>query len=424
MDVGGGPLRVRIHRGTREIGGSCVEIAAHSGERLVIDVGRPLWAAFDDHVPAPNVSGFREPDPTLLGILISHPHLDHYGLLSEVRPDVPVYIGREAASLLEAASFFSPLSDRVDAAGYLAHRDPFQLGGFYITPFLNDHSAFDAYSLLIECDGQRLFYTGDIRGHGRKAALFEELLQRPPSNVGVLLMEGTHVRSDQSHDDAEFQTEHQLEEQFLDLCMDTDGAVVVFGSAQNLDRLVTVYRAAVRSGRECVVDLYGATVAAATRSTIPQPGFDVLRVYVPNRQRVLVKRSGEFDRVQWITPDRVYLEELAAEPQKFLFHVPSSTARELIKHGVLDSRGVVVWSLWDGYLEQQSGVALKKQLEDNAIGMRHLHTSGHASIKDLRRLVSAVSPSRVVPIHSEATSRFEELFDNVEHHDDGEWWGV
>jgi ribonuclease J len=96
--------------------------------------------------------------------------------------------------LLEAAAFFSPVSDVVEAAGYLVDRTPFVLGPFTITPFLNDHSAFDAYSLLIEADEQRLFYTGDIRALGRKKSLFDKLLADPPAALDVLLMEGTHVR--------------------------------------------------------------------------------------------------------------------------------------------------------------------------------------------------------------------------------------
>src|SRR5205814_253235 len=108
-------------------------------------------------------------------------------------------------------------------------------------------------------------------------------------DVDVLLMEGTHVRADGAHDDVVFSTESDLEDRFVDLCQTTEGAVVVFGSVQNLDRVVTVYRAGRRAGRELVVDLYGATVAAATRPTIPQPGFPDLRVYVPNRQRIRVK---------------------------------------------------------------------------------------------------------------------------------------
>ena len=415
-------MQVRIHRGSHEIGGNCVEVASPTGERIVLDVGRPLSAGWDEQVPLPAVPGFAEPDPSLLAVLISHPHLDHYGLLADLPERVPVYIGREAAALLSAASFFSPVSGRIEPAGYLAHRQPVTVGPFVVTPFLNDHSAFDAYSLLVEVDGRRLFYTGDLRGHGRKARLFEELLADPPEEVDVLLMEGTHVRAGGDHDDTVFETEAQLEDRFADLCASTDGAVAVFGSAQNLDRLVTVYRAARRAGRQLVVDLYGATVAAATRATIPQAGFPDLRVYVPNRQRVKVKQSEEFWRTQDIRPIRVFPEELAEHPERFLLHVPSSTGRELITADILNRRGVVAWSLWDGYLRDRSGIALTALLEQHGINLVHVHTSGHASVPDLRRLVAAVDPKRVVPIHSGAGDRFADLFPRVEPHPDGTWW--
>lgn len=417
-------MKVRIHRGTKEIGGSCIEVAADDGRRIVLDLGRPLWAGWDDDVALPDVPGFTQPDPALLGLLISHPHLDHYGLAAQLGTAVPTYIGREAAALLDAAAFFSPISGRLEPTGFLRHNETFTLGPFSVTPGLNDHSAFDAYSLLVEADGQRLFYTGDIRGHGRKASLFEQLVADPPTDVDVLLMEGTHVRADGAHDHAVYETESQLEDRFVELNRATEGIVAALGSAQNLDRLVTVYRAARRSGRQLVVDLYGATVAAATRPTIPQVGFPDLRVYVPNRQRVLVKRSGEFARVQDIKSQRVFPEELAAHPERFMLHVPSSTARELVASTALDERGAVAWSLWSGYLQQPSGVALRAMLAEHAIPFTEVHTSGHASVTDLRRLVAAMNPTRVVPIHSEAAERFSALFPRVEHHDDGEWWAA
>ena len=364
-------------------------------------------------------------DPTLLALIISHPHLDHYGLAADLEVDVPVYIGREAAALLSAASFFSPVSGAFEPRGYLSHRAPFTVGPFTITPFLNDHSAFDAYSLLVEADGERLFYTGDIRGHGRKAALFEELLARAPGAIDVMLMEGTHVREHGAHDDSVFETERELEDRFVTLCAETAGTVAVFGSAQNLDRLVTVFRAARRSGRQLVVDLYGATVAAATRSTIPQPGFEDLRVYVPQRQRVHVKESEEFWRTAAIKPHRVFPEELAAHPERFIFHVPSSTARELINADVLDAarrRGLVDV----GRLSQdavRAGVAQVPLDEpDSSDGGAHLRARVRDGPASPRRRHSR--PKKVVPIHSEAGDRFAELFPAVERHADGDWWDV
>jgi ribonuclease J len=52
------------------------------------------------------------------------------------------------------------------------------------------------------------------------------------------------------------------------------------------------------------------------------------------------------------------------------------------------------------------------------------HTSGHASIKDLQRLASALRPGRVVPIHSFGSHRFDEFFAGVKAEPDGVWWGV
>jgi len=242
--------------------------------------------------------------------------------------------------------------------------------------------------------------------------------------VDVLLMEGTHVRADGVDDSSVFVSEPDLEDEFVDVCMETEGAVVVLGSAQNLDRLVTVFRAARRAGRELVIDLYGASVAAASRATIPQPGFDGLRVWVPQRQRVAVKKSGEFWRMDPIRSCRVFAEELAADPGRFMFHVPASTIPELLGHGVLDQRGKAVWSMWEGYMQTSSGERTLGLLADNGVELVTVRTSGHASVADLRRLADAIDPVRLVPVHSEAASRFPELFDSVEVHVDSEWWEV
>jgi len=62
------------------------------------------------------------------------------------------------------------------------------LGPFTVTPYLVDHSAFDSYAMVVEAAGRRLMYTGDLRGHGRKSRLFEEMLARPPAQIDTLLM--------------------------------------------------------------------------------------------------------------------------------------------------------------------------------------------------------------------------------------------
>ena len=80
--------------------------------------------------------------------------------------------------------------------------------------------------------------------------------------------------------------------------------------------------------------------------------------------------------------------------------------------------------MWNGYLAMASGLRLQELLRRHDIEMTMIHTSGHASVPDLRRLVSAINPGNVVPIHSEAGDRFTDLFPRVNRQADGAWWEV
>jgi ribonuclease J len=76
-------------------------------------------------------------------------------------------------------------------------------------------------------------YSGDLRAHGRKAALFERLLGEPPAAVDVLLLEGTNIR-----DNGTLPTppsERDVEERCDALFRSAPGMVLAAYSAQNID---------------------------------------------------------------------------------------------------------------------------------------------------------------------------------------------
>jgi ribonuclease J len=84
-------MRVRIHRGAHEVGGNCIEIESE-GKRIVLDIGLPLDAE-DSITHLPEVKGFREPDESLLAVVLSHPHQDHYGLSRYIQPEIQMIMG-------------------------------------------------------------------------------------------------------------------------------------------------------------------------------------------------------------------------------------------------------------------------------------------------------------------------------------------
>ena len=53
----------------------------------------------------------------------------------------------------------------------------FEVGNFKIMPYLMDHSAFDAAAFEISDGDKTVIYTGDFRGHGRKAVCLDYFLK-------------------------------------------------------------------------------------------------------------------------------------------------------------------------------------------------------------------------------------------------------
>jgi ribonuclease J len=275
--------------------------------------------------------------------------------------------------------------------------------------------------VLVEAGGRRLFYSGDLRAHGRKAGLFEELIREPPAAVDVILMEGTHIRADMNGEERGA-SESDVEDACAESFRGAPGIVLAMFSPQNIDRLVTMYRACLRSGRTLVIDLYGAAVAKATgRNTIPQAEWNRVRVYLPRSQKSKVIREQAFDRTKGVRADRIYPEELLARRKDLVMLFRASMASEL-EHCLEGAR--IVWSMWPGYLHEPSGERLRSWADRLAIPIAIHHASGHAFVSDLKRLVDAINPRRVVPIHSEAGDRFAEFFPRVELRADAEWWVI
>jgi ribonuclease J len=304
-------MRVCIHRGTKQIGGTCVEIEA-SGGRIIVDLGLPLDAVEVDPALVPQISGLREHDPSLLAIVLSHGHRDHWGLVPKVRLDIPIVMGGATERIMRAAADFVPDAFAPKAWKHLESGKRLQIGPFAITPHLVDHSGFDAYALEIEAGGRRLFYSGDLRAHGRKRKLFELMLKNPPKNIDVMLMEGSSLG--RIADSESFPTEKALERVFIDRFKTTPGIILVACSAQNIDRVVTVYRAAKQTGRTLIVDAYAAEILKATGyDSIPKPlrGWSNLAVFIPQAQRVHLVRKNVAAIVDSYRGFRLWPEQLA-----------------------------------------------------------------------------------------------------------------
>ncbi len=278
--------------------------------------------------------------------------------------------------------------------------------------------------VLVQVAGRKILYSGDFRRTGRKSVLVDRMLASPPSNVDVLLLEGTTLGREES-----FPTESDLENQFIDFFRETKGRVFITFSAQNIDRLVTIYRACKQSRRSLVVDLYTIDVLEQlgrfTRS-LPQLGWPNLWAVVTSRIKWLYDQADRLNRPAFVDhcceSRRAFgAANIENGPHQNVIMLRPSLFHDYVKKGIVLTRNDAwVFSMWSGYLEKPEYQDLRSAFEKAGAGVTTIPTSGHASRGDLQTFAAHISAKCKVPIHSFDWNQYTTHFDGVRRLQDGE----
>ena len=419
-------MKFKIHRGTKEIGGSCVEIWTDT-TRILVDCGMPLVAQDGQQFEIdkyktlntaelikagilPNVAGlYGKGGDVIDGIILSHAHLDHYGLFDYLNPEIKIYLGQATHKIIELNSLFTPQSITIANTVYFEKEKTFQIGDILITPYWADHSAFDSYSFLIEADGKKIFYSGDFRGHGRKSKVFEWFTHHAPQNVDYLLLEGTSL----GRENKPSKSETEIEAELVSLFSEPDKINLIYTSGQNVDRLVSIYRACLKTNKILVVDVYVADIlkelSKFAKIPYPSKSFNGLRVIFPYYTSRRLKNSGNEKLLYQFKEYKITKEEISSEADKIVMVVRPSMQKDLDNIKNIDG-GNLIYSMWEGYLEKSSTKEFISYLTKRKFTFHIIHTSGHADIESLKEMAEALKPKAIIPIHTFEAGKYKDIF--------------
>ena len=400
-------MRIIIHRGIDQIGGCITEISTEKS-KLLIDLGHNLPQGdepVEDKMDNPEtIAALCE---SCDAIFYTHYHGDHVDLFSHVPDSVPQYIGPLAKQVMKIKlSHIHGQKEQREAD--IARVERFrtyetekreQVGeDIWVTPYFVNHSAADAYMLLIEADGKRVLHTGDFRGHGYTSKGLMPMLQKhiAPKGVDVLICEGTML----DRKDKNILHENELQIKAAEL-MRRYKNVFVLCSSTDMDRLATFHAANKRMrNRPFVCDDYQKDLLELFTETAGKES----NLYKFNHKIYNVDCKINEKLQKWMLKEGFTM--LVRKRDKYRRWVESLLPQ------LNPDETVLIYSMFRGYIlpTHPAFNPTTKAFVDLFPNFEYLHTSGHATTDTLAEVCRTINPrTAIIPIHREKDSDFASL---------------
>ncbi len=437
-----GKLNITFYGGVGEIGGNLILIE-YKGDKIVLDIGLSFnkyrayyeWPlrtprGIDEMVKlgvAPNIDGLyvrwvdkytpESGDTDIGGIFISHAHMDHIGLLSQVNRNIDIYMGktsyiiegiRREVSRNMAYESYEGLKLNTFRTG-----DRIKVGSFTIKPIHVDHSIPGAYSFIIETPEATILYTGDFRLHGEvfgEKSLSNDMIEEArETDIDIMISEGTRFH------DSSLESEKDVYNSLSTLSTKFDGDILMTFSNLDIDRFESLLKALEDSGRVAILsDRHFLFVWKLLEEDDKLRGKirldqENIRIYTGDKKPRGWKRKY-YDI--WLKKGYYLMEKLdEAEDEGYYVYNDFIDYLPQLREAGLKHGAIAVFSNSEPFNEEGwiSQEKIYNWLASLNIPSYRIHCSGHIHPLHLKKFVEEVGPRRLYIIHSEtpdSLSRF------------------
>ena len=404
---------ITIHRGTKQIGGSIIEITM-GNTNVLVDLGSSLPGSQglgDEEILNKIVAYHRRSiDHHIDAVFFTHYHGDHVGLMDKIPADIPIYMDSAMLAIMQTLHKYTGNKAMQEL---LANRDGrihtftptvgtiISLGenkDMKIRPFFVDHSAYHANMFLFEGAGHTILHSGDFRrtGYmGKSMDIIPKLIHETyGKEVDVLLTEGTMMT--RSTEKEHLLTEWDVHKEAKDFMKDHRQIFVVCSST-NFDSLTSICNAARANhipiyGSKYIIEMMKTFKGMAEKYRPQLPDVQGMDELWQNSQKGFVLLIGS-------------LSSISKEGAHKLFH-------NLGKH-MRNYRPYLLYSMWQGYLDEKHPAfneGLKAFVDEFDKRVKYIHSTGHADKGTLAKFIQDIAPHKfIVPFHTEDAEGFKSL---------------
>lgn len=385
-------IKIMILSGVREHGKDMFAVQVND-EIFVLDAGLkyPDSSLFGIDVVIPDLDFFEQYGDRVAGIFLTHGHADSIGALPYIlrKYDIPVF-GSQLSIELAKIEVQRENKRRKNSLFHVIDADTeIDFKNASISFFHTTHSIPDSLGIDVHTPAGEIVYTGDFKFDPTAALNYrtdmDRLAEIEQKSVLALL-------SDSSNAEASFPnaSEQDIGKFVTNVFRNAKGRIIVAAKASNLNRVQEVLNAAAATGKRVL--LTGRDLAKIVRTSMKLGYLDVpegllMRVKdlktVPDEQTVILEtgRMGEpLNSLQKMAKKRHSMITIHKGDLVFIATTPSHAVETMVAETsdlVYKAGGTVI----------QLG--------------RNIHTSGHATGRDLQLLITTLKPKFLIPVIGE-----------------------
>lgn len=440
-------MEIICYGGVSEIGGNKILIS-DKDTKLFLDFGKNyskekkyydppfLQARSTEHLlelgilpKIPGIYKLKENDNKnieheIRGVLISHPHGDHYDYTRFLKDDITIHCGeitKEIIMARECSGTKGPTSEYymcnlTKSKGYEYYKkyqtfktgNKLKIGDINYKPINVDHSVYGAFGYLLETDMGIICYSGDLRLHGPRYSMTIDFInEMKKEDIELLIIEGTNI------DSSKISSEKEVKQKSKKIVEKTNGLVLVGFSAVDFDRFQTYYDISNETKRKYVITMKQAYILNKIKklSKIPKITDENIYIFIKEK-KTYNEYENEILNINGIKT--INSKELNKIQKNVLLVSGFYDFNELIKIKPIPG-SVYILSQSEPFNEEMEidHEKLKNWLELYGLPLYNIHTSGHATADELKYIISEVNPNKLILIHTERPELYKRYISDL-----------
>lgn len=386
-------VTITPYGGLGEIGMNCMLIETDSSA-ILIDCG--LMFSDLDHFGVqfviPNFTHLFQKKDKIKAIFATHGHEDHIGALSfalKAGIRAPIYCSHFTSLMVrerlrEVGMLESVQINVMNSGGFI------KVGDFTVTAASVNHSIIDSFALFIDTPIGKIVHTGDFKADA--SPYFGDVMAwdlfKQAGDEGVLLLMSDSTNVEREHEALQ---DTAIADRFEELFLKAEGLIVLSMFSSNVGRMANIFRIARKLGKK--IALTGRSMEQNVRLANERGAIDL-----DSSLMITMEEISQYDRNKVI----VMSTGCQGEPRSALNRIAHAEhAKVSIGEGdivILSSSQIpgneVAISRLINQLYRQGADVLYDAIED-------VHTSGHATRPELKKMLEIVRPQFFLPVHGE-----------------------